>query len=57
MGGRLVGGSGKNIILFSLFTRKCGAGRAKLKNQPMLWHSPGEAACPNVGLIIDSNTQ
>ena len=30
---------------------------AKLKNWPTLGHSPGEAACPNVGLIIDSHTQ
>ena len=59
MGGQFVGGNGKNIILFSLFTRKCGAGRAKLKNRPTLRHSPGpgEAACPNVGLFIDSHTQ
>ena len=40
-----------------VFTRYCIARRAKLKNQPTLGHSPGEAACPNVGLFVDSHTQ
>jgi hypothetical protein len=27
----------------------------KLKNRPTVGHSPGEVACPNVGLSIDSH--
>ncbi len=40
-----------------VFARLHATGRAKCKNQLMLGHSPGEVACPNVGLFIDSHDQ
>ena len=43
------------IIIFYEFACKCAAGRAKLKNWPTQWHSPGEAACHCIGLLIDSH--
>ncbi len=51
VGGQFVGGSGKNTMVRVVFAHMCAAGRAKFKNQPTLAHSPGEAACPNVGLF------
>ena len=47
----------ENTMIYQVyeFARKCAAGRAKLKNRPPQWHSPGEAACPFVGLLIDSH--
>jgi hypothetical protein len=30
---------------------------SQLKNLPVSGHSPGEAACPNIGQFIDSDAQ
>ncbi len=57
VGGLFVGGSEKNIMVRIVFPRSCAAGRAKFKNQLTLRHSPGEVACPNIGLFIDSHGQ
>ncbi len=40
-----------------VFAQLCAAKRAKFKNWPTLGHSPGEVACPNTGLLIDSHEQ
>ncbi len=45
------------IMVHVVFARSCAAGRAKFKNWPMLGHCPGEGACPNVSLFIDSHGQ
>ena len=43
------------IIIFTEFASKCASGREKIKNWPTQWHSPGEAACHYIGLLIDSH--
>jgi hypothetical protein len=57
MGGQFVGGSDKNIMVRVVFAWSCAAGREKFKNWPTLGHSPEEAACPIVSLLIDSHAQ
>ncbi len=57
VGGQFVGGSGKNTIVRIVFAWLCAARRMKFKNWPVLGHSPGEVACPNVGFLIYSHEQ
>ncbi len=57
MGGGFEGGRGKKLILFLLLAQKCNAERTKLQHRSLLGHSPGEAACPNVGQSNDSQVQ
>ena len=42
---------------FYEFACQCNAGRTKLKHWPMLGHSPGERACPNISHSIDSHAE
>jgi hypothetical protein len=53
-GGGFVSGSGNHIIVGLLFAQSCADWRTKLKNWPMLEHSPGAAACSNIETSTDS---